>query len=172
MTTTSNKRTAEERKAQAEALHTTLIGQVRHLSDSGRRQDKGRQVRRGEASIKIFGYSTKTTTGAEDKEGSGEEQDRMVRFFPRASRVRHRPDRRRNTHAKQPSPATHRCRRPRPPPPATAHLASSGWTLSRPVHMRTVFTELGREQRRRLRSPSLAVDVGTPGMRREISRTR
>ncbi|MFJ8896649.1 ArdC-like ssDNA-binding domain-containing protein [Leifsonia sp. NPDC102414] len=111
------KRTPEQRKADAEALHATLVDQVAALTDSAqwRRfldftrsfhayslnnlllilsqrpdasavagfrqwQAKGRQVRKGEKSIKIFGYSTKKLT--EENTETGEETERRVPRFP------------------------------------------------------------------------------------------
>jgi antirestriction protein ArdC len=117
MGTKISKRTPEERKAQAEALHATLTDQVAALTDSDqwRRfldftrsfhayslnnlllilsqfpdasavagfrqwQAKGRQVRKGEKSIKIFGYSTKKFT--EENTDTGEEVEKRVPRFP------------------------------------------------------------------------------------------
>ena len=115
---TTTKRSAEQRKAQAEALHASIIDQVQQLADSGQWrkfldfarsfhsyslnnlllilaqnpdatmvagfqqwQGKGRQVRKGETSIKIFGYSTKTTKGT-DEESSTDQEERTVHYFP------------------------------------------------------------------------------------------
>jgi antirestriction protein ArdC len=117
MSSSSTKHSAEQRKAQAEALHAWILDQVQQLSESGqwRRfldfarsfhtyslnnlllilaqrpdatmvagfgqwQGKGRQVRKGETSIKIFGYSTKKTTETDDD--TTDPQERIVRFFP------------------------------------------------------------------------------------------
>ncbi|WP_441787083.1 ArdC-like ssDNA-binding domain-containing protein [Leifsonia sp. 2MCAF36] len=108
----------EQRNAQAEALHASIIDQVQQLADSGQWrkfldfarsfhsyslnnlllilaqnpdatmvagfrqwQAKGRQVRKGETSIKIFGYSTKKTTRT-DAENSTEQEERTVHYFP------------------------------------------------------------------------------------------
>ncbi|WP_295122444.1 ArdC-like ssDNA-binding domain-containing protein [uncultured Leifsonia sp.] len=110
------RRTPEERKAQAEALHASIADQVQQLTDSdqwrkfldftrsfhtyslnnlllilSQRPDasavagfrqwqaKGRQVRRGEKAIKIFGYSTKKIT-EEDPETGDEVEKRLTRF--------------------------------------------------------------------------------------------
>ncbi|CAM5464662.1 ArdC family protein [Leifsonia shinshuensis] len=117
MKDTTNGRTAEQRKAQAEALHASLIEQVQLLADSGqwRRfldfarsfhtyslnnlllilaqdpdatmvagfrqwQAKGRQVRRGEHAINIFGYSAKKTVGNDDSDSDAVE--RIVHYYP------------------------------------------------------------------------------------------
>lgn len=115
MSTKTHTRTPEQRKAEAEALHQSIIDQVQQLADSGqwRRfldfarsfhtyslnnlllilaqnpdatmvagfrqwQAKGRQVRRGEKAIKIFGYSqTKTRDETDD-----EETERILTYFP------------------------------------------------------------------------------------------
>lgn len=113
----TTKRTPEERKAAAEALHSTLVDQVTALTNSdqwrafldftrsfhayslnnlllilsqnpdasavaGFRQwqAKGRQVRKGEQSIKIFGYSTKKIT--QEDPDTGDESERRVPRFP------------------------------------------------------------------------------------------
>ncbi|WP_454778720.1 ArdC family protein [Georgenia muralis] len=112
----TTRRTPEERKAQAEALHASIAAQVQALrgSDQWRQfldfaqsfhayinnvllilaqmptasavagfrqwQAKGRQVRKGEKALKIFGYSTKKTT-EEDPE-TGEEVERSHVRFP------------------------------------------------------------------------------------------
>ncbi|WP_374008511.1 ArdC-like ssDNA-binding domain-containing protein [Leifsonia sp. LS-T14] len=118
MSDSTNRRTQEQRKAQAEALHASIIDQVQQLAESGqwRRfldfarsfhsyslnnlllilaqnpdatmvagfrqwQAKGRQVRKGETSIKIFGYSTKTTKATDD-EGSTDQEERTMHYFP------------------------------------------------------------------------------------------
>ncbi|WP_394253540.1 ArdC-like ssDNA-binding domain-containing protein [Arthrobacter pityocampae] len=110
-------KTAEERKAEVEALHRQLTVQVEALTSTeewakflqfaqsfhaysfnnlmlilsqrptatavaGFRQwqDKGRQVRKGEKSIKIFGYSSKKVT-VENTE-TGEEEEKKVPRFP------------------------------------------------------------------------------------------
>jgi hypothetical protein len=117
MAKTISKRTPEERKAQAEALHATLTLQVEQLTDSDqwRRfldftksfhtyslnnlllilsqypdasavagfrqwQARGRQVRKGEKSIKIFGYSTKKYT--QEDPATGEEVEKRSPWFP------------------------------------------------------------------------------------------
>jgi len=111
------RRTAEQRREQAQELHDQLTNQVATLAESdnwkawlrftanfralsvnnswlvfaqrpdathvlGYRQWEklGRQVRRGEKSIKIFGYSTKKTT--EVDEATGEEVTRSRAYFP------------------------------------------------------------------------------------------
>jgi antirestriction protein ArdC len=118
MNEATTKRGAEQRKAQAEALHASIIDQVQQLADRGQWrkfldfarsfhtyslnnlllilaqnrdatmvagfrqwQVKGRQVRKGETSIKIFGYSTKKTTTT-DEESSTEQEERTVHYFP------------------------------------------------------------------------------------------
>lgn len=110
------KRTADERKAEAKALHATLADSVEALAGSDRWMKylafaasfhtyslnnvllilsqypdatrvagfqqwkaKGRSVRKGEKSIKIFGYSTKKVT-AEDE--NGDETTRLLARFP------------------------------------------------------------------------------------------
>jgi antirestriction protein ArdC len=115
MSTKTHTRTPEQRKAQAEALHQSIIDQVQQLADSGqwRRfldfarsfhtyslnnlllilaqnpeatmvagfrqwQTKGRQVRRGEKAIKIFGHSqTKARDETDDKD-----IERRRSYFP------------------------------------------------------------------------------------------
>ncbi|SEB08722.1 ArdC-like ssDNA-binding domain-containing protein [Leifsonia sp. 21MFCrub1.1] len=118
MNTTSTKHSAEERKAQAEALHNSILEQVGQLAQSGqwRRfldfarsfhqyslnnlllilaqnpdatmvagyrqwQAKGRQVRKSESAIKIFGHSTKKTSNLEDESSPNEEQQ-ISHYFP------------------------------------------------------------------------------------------
>jgi antirestriction protein ArdC len=118
MKNTTTKRSAEQRKAQAEALHASIIDQVQQLADSGQWQKfldfarsfhsyslnnlllilaqnpdatmvagfrqwqtKGRQVRKGETSIKIFGYRTKKTTTT-DEENSTDQEELTVHYFP------------------------------------------------------------------------------------------
>lgn len=121
MVSSHHTRTAEERQAEAERLHATIIEQVQQLADScqwhafldfarsfhtyslnnlllilaqnpdatmvagfRQRQAKGRQVRKGEKSIKIFGYQERkiltNEDEAEDKDGA-----RVVRNFPTLS---------------------------------------------------------------------------------------
>ncbi|WP_285115146.1 ArdC-like ssDNA-binding domain-containing protein [Leifsonia sp. fls2-241-R2A-40a] len=117
MKDTTNGRTAEQRKAQAEALQASLIEQVQLLADSGqwRRfldfarsfhtyslnnmllilaqnpdatmvagfrqwQAKGRQVRKGEHAINIFGYSAKKTVGNDDSDSDAVE--RIAHYYP------------------------------------------------------------------------------------------
>lgn len=117
MATKRNTRTAEERKAQAEALHNQLTIRVEALTNTeewmkfldftrsfhayslnnlmlilsqrptatacaGFRQwqAKGRQVRKGEKALKIFGYSTKKVT-VENTE-TGEEEEKKIARFP------------------------------------------------------------------------------------------
>lgn len=114
MTKTTTRKTAEQRKAEANRLHDTIAEQVAQLTTSdgwtqflkmatgfhrysvnnlfsilsqrpdatqvaGFRQwqERGRQVRRGETGIRIFGYSTKIIEAAEDDE---EESRRAI--FP------------------------------------------------------------------------------------------
>lgn len=116
-TKTAPRRTAEERREQAQALHEQLTDQVAALAESenwkawlmftasfrtysvnnswlvfaqrpdatrvlGYRQWEklGRQVRRGEKSIKIFGYSTKKVT--EVDEATGEETTGTRAYYP------------------------------------------------------------------------------------------
>lgn len=113
----TTRRTPEERKAQAKALHATIADQVHALrsSDEWRKfldfaqsfhayslnnvllilaqrptatavagfrqwQAKGRQVRKGEKSLKIFGYSTKKITETDPE--TGEEVERRAARFP------------------------------------------------------------------------------------------
>jgi antirestriction protein ArdC len=108
--------TAEERKAQAEALHESIATQVEQLRDSDRwtqflafaaafhayslnnvllilsqRPDAervagfrkwqalGRQVRKGEKSLRIFGYSTKKVT---EQDENGEDVEKRYPRFP------------------------------------------------------------------------------------------
>jgi antirestriction protein ArdC len=120
MSTKTHTRTPEQRKAEAEALHQSIIDQVQQLADSGqwRRfldfarsfhtyslsnlllilaqnsdatmvagfrqwQAKGRQVRRGEKAIKIFGYAqakARKESEEEDAEASASERNRI--YFP------------------------------------------------------------------------------------------
>ncbi|MFF1571369.1 ArdC-like ssDNA-binding domain-containing protein [Leifsonia sp. NPDC058292] len=120
MNTTSTKHSAEGRKAQAEALHASILEQVEQLAESGqwRRfldfarsfhqyslnnlllilaqnpdatmvagyrqwQAKGRQVRKSESAIKIFGHSTKKMTTNDDEHETAERQEqRIVHYFP------------------------------------------------------------------------------------------
>lgn len=110
-------RTLEERRAQAEELHTRLADQVASLADSeqwqrflnftasfhsyslnnllliwaqlpdatrvaGFRQWEklGRHVRKGEKSLKIFGYATRKATDVDD--ATGEEKTKTRAYFP------------------------------------------------------------------------------------------
>lgn len=112
-------KTAEQRQAEAQALHDTLTEQVQALVDSGawrtyldfmagfrcrtyslnnlllvlaqrpdaslvagfrQWQEKGRQVRAGERSIKIRGFSTKKIT--ETDETTGDEVEKRLQRFP------------------------------------------------------------------------------------------
>lgn len=119
MNTMSSKHSAEERKAQAEALHASILEQVEQLAESGqwRRfldfarsfhqyslnnlllilaqnsdatmvagyrqwQAKGRQVRKNESAIKIFGYSTKKTSNDDGHESTQREEERTIHYFP------------------------------------------------------------------------------------------
>ncbi|MGN7797661.1 ArdC family protein [Leifsonia sp. 22587] len=121
MKQTTSRRTAEQRKAQAEALHASIVEQVQQLADTGRWrrfldfarsfhtyslnnlllilaqnpdativagfrqwQAKGRQVRKGEHSIKIFGYSTKKPISTE-AETDADPEERTVHYFPMLS---------------------------------------------------------------------------------------
>ncbi|MGO4594878.1 ArdC family protein [Leifsonia sp. 2TAF2] len=114
----TKERTAEERKAQAEALHASIVDQVQQLADTGqwRRfldfarsfhtyslnnlllilgrhpdatmvagfrqwQTKGRQVRKGEHAINIFGYSSEKTTST-DVGPDADPEERTVHYFP------------------------------------------------------------------------------------------
>lgn len=111
------RKTAEQRQAEAKALHDKLATQVEALAASGEWQrfldyaasfhsyslnnllliiaqcphasqvagfrawqEKGRQVRKGEKAIKIFGYSTKKIT--EKNEQTGEEEEKKITRFP------------------------------------------------------------------------------------------
>ena len=60
-------------------------------------QAKGRQVRKGERAIRIFGYAQKKITAGrakdEDQVETTEDGQKVVTLLPRAERVRHRPDR-------------------------------------------------------------------------------
>lgn len=117
MTTKKTTRTLEERRAQAEQLHSQLADQVASLADSGQwkrfldftssfhnfslnntlliwsqmpdatrvagfRQweNLGRHVRKGEKSIKIFGYSTRKVTEQDEK--TGEDKTTSRPYFP------------------------------------------------------------------------------------------
>lgn len=121
MTNTPMKHNAEERKAQAEALHASILEQVQQLTVSGRWQQfldfarsfhqyslnnlllilaqhpnatmiagyrqwqaKGRQVRKGETGIKIFGHSTKKATTDDDDQAEEDQarQQRVRHYFP------------------------------------------------------------------------------------------
>jgi len=111
-------RTAEQRKAQAEALHASIVHQVQRLADSGQWrsfldfarsfhtyslnnlllilaqnpeatmvagfrqwQAKGRQVRKGEHAIKIFGYNFKAIRNT-DLESDADPEEHTVHYFP------------------------------------------------------------------------------------------
>lgn len=111
------RKTAEQRQAEAKALHDQLATQVEALAASGEWQrfldyaasfhsyslnnllliiaqcphasqvagfrawqEKGRQVRKGEKAIKIFGYSTQKVT--EKNEQTGEEEEKKITRFP------------------------------------------------------------------------------------------
>ena len=115
-------RSAEDRQAEAEALHASIVEQVQQLADSGQWraflqfarsfhhyslnnlllilaqnpvatmvagfrqwQAKGRQVRKGEKSIKIFGYREKKTDRDDDAEEATEDGKRVMRYFPTLS---------------------------------------------------------------------------------------
>lgn len=115
-------RSAEDRQAEVEALHASIVVQVRQLADSyqwraflkfarsfhhyslnnlllilsqnpdativaGFRQwqTKGRQVRKGEKSIRIFGYREKNATHDADTDESPETEMRILRYFPTLS---------------------------------------------------------------------------------------
>ena len=115
-------RSAEERHAEAEALHVSIVEQVQQLADSGKWraflefarsfhtyslnnlllilsqnpeatmvagfrqwQSKGRQVRKGEKSIKIFGYRERKTPRDDNKQDPAENEERVVRYFPTLS---------------------------------------------------------------------------------------
>ncbi|MGN7799675.1 ArdC family protein [Leifsonia sp. 22587] len=162
-------RTAEQRKAQAEALHASIIDQVQQLADSGqwRRfldfarsfhtyslnnlllilaqnpdatmvagfrqwQAKGRQVRKGEHAIKIFGYSTKKTTSTTHGPGADPEEG-AVHYFPVLSVF--------DISQTDPIDGATVPENPTQPltgmgdhgliSPLTAHLEATGWTLAR-----------------------------------------
>ncbi|NUU08606.1 ArdC-like ssDNA-binding domain-containing protein [Leifsonia sp. C5G2] len=122
MVTTHNSRSAEERQAEAEALHASIVEQVQQLAESGQWrafldfarsfhnyslnnlllilaqspkatmvagfrqwQAKGRQVRRGEKSIKIFGYREKKSEPVEGADEAARENMRVIRYFPTLS---------------------------------------------------------------------------------------
>ncbi|HLR97343.1 MAG TPA: ArdC family protein, partial [Jiangellaceae bacterium] len=113
----ARKMTAEQRRAEAEALHAGIANQVNALRSSeewhrfldftrsfhsyslnnvllilaqrptasavaGYRQwqAKGRQVRKGEKAIRIFGYSTKKIT--QEDPDTGEEVEKRIPRFP------------------------------------------------------------------------------------------
>jgi len=117
MTTKKTTRTLEERRAQAEQLHSQLADQVASLADSEQWQrfldftasfhayslnntllawaqcpnatflagfrkweTLGRHVRKGEKSIKIFGYSTRKVTQQDEK--TGEDTTTSRPYFP------------------------------------------------------------------------------------------
>jgi antirestriction protein ArdC len=162
-------RTVEQRKAQAEALHASILRQVKELAESGewRRfldfarsfhtyslnnlllilaqnpdatlvagfrqwQNKGRQVRKGEHSIKIFGYSTKTTTSTND-EPDVDPEERTVHYFPVLSVF--------DISQTDPIDNVTVTENPTQPltgnhghgvtGPLTAHLVATGWTVTR-----------------------------------------
>ena len=114
------RKTAEQRQAEAKALHEQLAAQVEALASSGEWQkfldyaasfhsysinnvllitaqcphasqvagfrawqEKGRQVRKGEKAIKIFGYSSKKIT--EKNEQTGEEEEKKITIYPTLS---------------------------------------------------------------------------------------
>lgn len=116
-TATKTRKTAEERKAQAEALQAQLTAKIESFTSSDewmkflafaqafhayslnnvililsqcnvasrvagfrKWQELGRQVRKGEKAIKIFGYSTKKVT--ETNEATGEDEEKTVVRFP------------------------------------------------------------------------------------------
>ncbi|MGH2273344.1 MULTISPECIES: ArdC family protein [Microbacterium] len=54
------------------------------VADFRQWQAKGRQVRKGERSIKIFGYREKKTESAADDDASADE-GRVIRYFPTLS---------------------------------------------------------------------------------------
>lgn len=115
-------RSAEDRHAEAEALHASIVEQVQQLADSGQWraflefarsfhsyslnnlllilaqnpsatmvagfrqwQAKGRQVRKGEKSMKIFGYREKKATRDEDQREVDENDERVALYFPTLS---------------------------------------------------------------------------------------
>lgn len=95
-------------------------------------QTKGRQVRKGETSIKIFGYSTKKTVRT-DEESSAEQQEHTAHYFPVLSVF----------DISQTEPIDG-AQMPENPvrkltcdhdhgvlQPLTAHLAAAGWTVTR-----------------------------------------
>lgn len=100
-------------------------------------QTKGRQVRRGEKAIKIFGYREKKTTSEDTNtadDDAGARDDRVVRYFPTVSVF----------DITQTDPIVGADRIPENPvrlltgaddhgmlAPLTAHLTADGWTLHR-----------------------------------------
>ena len=170
MNTTSTKHSAEERKAQAEALHASILEQVEQLAQSGqwRRfldfarsfhpyslnnvllilaqnpdatmvagyrqwQAKGRQVRKNETAIKIFGHSTKKTSNDDEHQSTQREEERTIHYFPvlsvfDISQTDPIPGDRPGTG--KPCPAPHRQRRPRSLP--AAHRIPSQRRVGRP----------------------------------------
>jgi antirestriction protein ArdC len=121
MSGTGITRSADERVAEAEKLHASIVEQVQQLTDTGQwraflnctrsfhnyslnnvllilaqnpdvtmvagfrqRQAKGRQVRKGEKAIKIFGYREKKTT-RDEAEATSNNDERVIRYFPTLS---------------------------------------------------------------------------------------
>lgn len=115
-------RSAQDRQAEAEALHASIVEQVQRLRESGQWraflnlarsfhnyslnnvllilaqnpnatmvagfrqwQVRGRQVRKGEKSIKIFGYQEKKTDRGVDVDETNENDTRVHRYFPTLS---------------------------------------------------------------------------------------
>lgn len=116
-TATKTRKTAEERKAQAEELHAQLTAKIETFTSSDewmkflafaqafhayslnnvililsqcniasrvagfrKWQELGRQVRKGEKALKIFGYSTKKVT--ETNAATGEDEEKTIVRFP------------------------------------------------------------------------------------------
>ena len=115
-------RSAEERRTEAEALHTSIVEQVKQLADSGQWraflefarsfhnyslnnlllilaqnpeatmvagfrqwQAKGRQVRKAEKSIKIFGFREKKADRDDEVDEATDGGERVIRYFPTLS---------------------------------------------------------------------------------------
>lgn len=164
-------KTAEECKAQTEALHASIIQQVQQLADSGQWQafldfarsfhsyslnnlllilaqepnatmvagfrqwqTKGRQVRKGEKAIKIFGYSQKKTTQDQDEDSTAEADQRIIRYFPVLSVfdiTQTDPIEGAEPIPVNPTRALTGSEDHGVLAPLTAHLESAGWTISR-----------------------------------------
>lgn len=179
-------RTKEDRQAEAQALHASIVEQVQELTESGQWrqfpefarsfhnyslnnlllilaqnphatliagfrqwQTKGRQVRKCERSIKIFGYSEKKTT-PDHINGSAEPDERTVRYFPTVSVF----------DISQTDPINGAEQPPQDPTrrltgnddhgviaPLTAHLQAHGWSIQRaPLTIANGYTDPATHQ--------------------------